>query len=207
MYVKKWLALTLAGAVLAMGFSGCDRTIIEHQFHTDTITNTVTDTVMVEVSVDPSVKRLKELFESQGIKVDDKTIFSYPTQYDEDDEDDKEVIEMLQEKAGRGVSTEEMEAFYQEPILDHRFSVIFEFDVDQEKDDPRLDMSDMVFAWSDGANQIYNAIVQNENWDWETFIKNLDGNTIYFFATNYAVTSDGDLTGLYVEFAIMTPAT
>ena len=36
MYVKKWLALTLAGAVLAMVFSGCDRTIIEHQFHTNT---------------------------------------------------------------------------------------------------------------------------------------------------------------------------
>ena len=49
MYVKKWLALTLAGAVLAMGFSGCDRTIIEHQFHTDTITETVTNTEYVQV--------------------------------------------------------------------------------------------------------------------------------------------------------------
>ena len=49
MYVKKWLALTLAGAVLAMVFSGCDRTIIEHQFHTDTITETVTNTEYVQV--------------------------------------------------------------------------------------------------------------------------------------------------------------
>ncbi|HJB59120.1 MAG TPA: hypothetical protein H9771_05625 [Candidatus Faecalibacterium faecipullorum] len=36
MYVKKLLAATLAGAVLAGMFSGCNRKIVEHEFHVDT---------------------------------------------------------------------------------------------------------------------------------------------------------------------------
>ena len=45
MRAKKLLALALAGMILAGCLSGCDRTIIEHQFHT----NTVTDTEYIEV--------------------------------------------------------------------------------------------------------------------------------------------------------------
>ena len=45
MRVKKLLALLLSGMVLAGCLSGCDRTIIEHQFHT----NTVTDTEYIEI--------------------------------------------------------------------------------------------------------------------------------------------------------------
>ena len=62
MYVRKWLALTLAGAVLAMGFSGCDRTIIEHQFHTNTITETIIEKVPVETEDVAGVQSIIDLF-------------------------------------------------------------------------------------------------------------------------------------------------
>ena len=39
MRAKKLLALALAGMALTTCLSGCDRTIIEHQFHTDTVTD------------------------------------------------------------------------------------------------------------------------------------------------------------------------
>ena len=67
MYVRKWLALTLAGAVLAMGFSGCDRTIIEHQFHTNTITETIIEKVPVETEDVAGVQSSIDLFEENGI--------------------------------------------------------------------------------------------------------------------------------------------
>ena len=67
MYVRKWLALTLAGAVLAMGFSGCDRTIIEHQFHTNTVTETIIEKVPVETEDVAGVQSIIDLFEENGI--------------------------------------------------------------------------------------------------------------------------------------------
>ena len=67
MYVRKWLALTLAGAVLAMGFSGCDRTIIEHQFHTNTITETIIEKVPVETEDVAGVQSIIDLFEENDI--------------------------------------------------------------------------------------------------------------------------------------------
>ena len=39
MRAKKLLALALAGMALTTCLSGCDRTIIEHQFHTNTVTD------------------------------------------------------------------------------------------------------------------------------------------------------------------------
>ena len=69
MRAKKLLALALAGMVLAVCLSGCNRTIIEHQFHT----NTVTDTEYIETIVDSGlvsgVEKLSNLFLEQGILV------------------------------------------------------------------------------------------------------------------------------------------
>ena len=39
MRVKKWITLLLSGAILAGSLAGCSRTIIEHQFHTNTVTD------------------------------------------------------------------------------------------------------------------------------------------------------------------------
>ena len=77
MYVRKWLALTLAGAVLAMGFSGCDRTIIEHQFHTNTVTETIIEKVPVETEDVAGVQSIIDLFEENGISFEE--IFGFET--------------------------------------------------------------------------------------------------------------------------------
>ena len=69
MRAKKLLALALAGMALTTCLSGCDRTIIEHQFHTDTVTDIVTDTVTDTVMVLPGFYKLHSLFISKGINV------------------------------------------------------------------------------------------------------------------------------------------
>ena len=62
MRVKKQIALLLSGAVLAGSLAGCDRTIIEHQFDTDIITNTETITDIIKVPTSEIFSDLEELF-------------------------------------------------------------------------------------------------------------------------------------------------
>ena len=76
MRAKKLLALALAGMILAGCLSGCDRTIIEHQFHTDTVTgsgnatNVENDTLLV-------LKKMENLFEERGDLMDIYINLSY----------------------------------------------------------------------------------------------------------------------------------
>lgn len=62
MRVKKQIALLLSGAVLAGSLAGCSRTIIEHQFDTDIITNTETITDIIKVPTSEIFSDLEELF-------------------------------------------------------------------------------------------------------------------------------------------------
>ena len=67
MNVKKCVALLLSGMLFAGALSACDRTIIEHQFHTDT----VTDTEYIEIggAVIDDFGKLQSLFLMHGIDV------------------------------------------------------------------------------------------------------------------------------------------
>ena len=77
MRVKKLLALLLSGAFFAGCLSGCDRTIIEHQFHTDTITNTE-QIVEYEKVLSPAVfPKLTELLASHGKNIPKKHIYGF----------------------------------------------------------------------------------------------------------------------------------
>ena len=62
MRVKKQIALLLSGAILAGSLAGCSRTIIEHQFDTDIITNTETITDIIKVPTSEIFSDLEELF-------------------------------------------------------------------------------------------------------------------------------------------------
>ena len=62
MRVEKQIALLLSGAVLAGSLAGCSRTIIEHQFDTDIITNTETITDIIKVPTSEIFSDLEELF-------------------------------------------------------------------------------------------------------------------------------------------------
>ena len=65
MRVKKQIALLLSGAILAGSLAGCSRTIIEHQFHTDT---EYIETI-VENSGMNGAEKLTGLFLTHGIEL------------------------------------------------------------------------------------------------------------------------------------------
>ena len=77
MRAKKFLALLLSGMVLAGCLSGCNRTIIEHQFHTNTITETIIEKVPVETEDVAGVQSIIDLFEENGISFEE--IFGFET--------------------------------------------------------------------------------------------------------------------------------
>ena len=66
MRVEKQIALLLSGAILAGSLAGCSRTIIEHQFDTDIITNTETITDIIKVPTFKIFSDLEELFTTHG---------------------------------------------------------------------------------------------------------------------------------------------
>ena len=74
MRAKKLLALALAGMALTTCLSGCDRTIIEHQFHTNTVTNTETVPVEVENEALLKFQSLEKFFYDHGATFVNTTI-------------------------------------------------------------------------------------------------------------------------------------
>ena len=67
MRVKKQIALLISGAILAGSLAGCDRTVIEHQFHTDTVTDTEYIEIGGEVIDGFGKLQLQSLFLMHGI--------------------------------------------------------------------------------------------------------------------------------------------
>ena len=66
MRVKKLLALALAGALSASMLAGCNRTLIEHQFHIDSVTNTETAVQTLDSNFALNLKRLNDLLKQHG---------------------------------------------------------------------------------------------------------------------------------------------
>ena len=63
MRVKKQMALLLSGAILTGSLAGCDRTIIEHQFFTDTVyTTEIVENITKETT-------LQDLIDGFGLKL------------------------------------------------------------------------------------------------------------------------------------------
>ena len=77
MRAKKFLALLLSGMVLTGCLSGCNRTIIEHQFHTDT--EYVTEVIEAESSSSDTLKRMEALLSEHGIGLNISVGTSYAT--------------------------------------------------------------------------------------------------------------------------------
>ena len=82
MRAKKLLALALAGMALTTCLSGCDRTIIEHQFHTNTVTNTETEYIPVDISNLSGFRCLEQFCERYGLTISSQT-FRYPLVHDQ----------------------------------------------------------------------------------------------------------------------------
>ncbi|OUN74578.1 hypothetical protein B5G12_05440 [Faecalibacterium sp. An58] len=69
MQVKKCMALLLTGMLSVSALSGCNRTIIEHQFHTNTETNTEYITEIIESGSPIEIQNLEKLLNEHGIKL------------------------------------------------------------------------------------------------------------------------------------------
>ena len=77
MKFRKQFAFILVCAICSGVLSGCNRTIIEHQFHTDTITNTE-QIVEYEKVLSPAVfPKLTELLASHGKNIPKKHIYGF----------------------------------------------------------------------------------------------------------------------------------
>ena len=164
MRAKKFLALLLSGMVLAGCLSGCNRTIIEHQFHT----NTVTDTEYIETIVDSGlvsgVEKLTNLFTEHGIMV----YFSYLI-------GSSEGVGSLPSKEELNVSPspEQIDKFYAGP--DRFTSLVATVECEDEH---------WMSAWSDSAELIYRAIVlavEEGRWDWDVFKANCERKAVTIF--------------------------
>ena len=160
MCAKKLLALALAGMILAGCLSGCDRTIIEHQFHT----NTVTDTEYIEVGNSGSQQTLlTNFFTVYDIRVvtalstcDDETFMTTVVPYINKSE----------------IAPAEIKKFYDgEPDEEKRAAHIFkviEYDGTEEG---------LSSAWAECINALYSAVFTyasdpNNGWDWWQFREN-----------------------------------
>ena len=160
MRAKKLLALALAGMALTTCLSGCDRTIIEHQFHT----NTVTDTEYIEVGNSGSQQTLlTNFFTIYGIRV----VTAISTC---DDETFKTTFAPYIDKPE--IAPAEIKKFYDGELDEekrdaHIFKVI-EYDGTEEG---------LSSAWAKCINALYSAVFTyasdpNNAWDWRQFCDN-----------------------------------
>ena len=160
MRVKKLLALALAGMLFATCLSGCDRTIIEHQFHT----NTVTDTEYIEVGNSGSQQTLlANFFTLYDIRV--VTSLSAC-----DDETFKTTFEPYINKSE--IAPAEIKAFYDgKSDAEKRAANIFKI---IEYDGTVEGLSS---AWAECINALYSAVFTyasdpNNDWNWSQFREN-----------------------------------
>ena len=160
MRVKKMLAVVRSGAFFAGCLSGCDRTIIEHQFHT----NTITDTVIVEIPVETEslygFEDIIDLFAKQDIEVVTSALEIH------DVPRGKTVDDLVAEQ--NTCKESDIGAFYQSPGDKNIISASVKCKVNNLI---YLDKAQNL------ANQIYHALINyiNSNeWDWEQFKENLN---------------------------------
>ena len=171
MRVKKLLALLLSGAFFAGCLSGCDRTIIEHQFHT----NTITDTVIVEIPVETEslygFEDIIDLFEKQDIKVVTSALEMH-------DVPQGETVDNLVAEHNT-CKESDIGAFYQSPGGTNIISASVKCKVNSLI---YLDEAQNL------ANQIYHALINyiNSNeWDWEQFKESLKSYRVVLDAVAY----------------------
>ena len=195
MRVEKQIALLLSGAILAGSLAGCDRTIIEHQFHTDT---EYIETI-VENSGMNGAEKLTGLFLTHGIK------FSIVYVYEEDDDgalDDSYFLKYELETTP--IEDDDISWFYIFQT-DPNASAIY----DDEEDSWRSsltrvikcdDISDMSFAWQVYANSVYEALMKyldEHDWEWDKMDKRIDVG-----AYMRKVSSDSTNPEFYVIFSL-----
>ena len=160
MRAKKLLALALAGMALTTCLSGCDRTIIEHQFHTNTITDTVIEEIPVETESLYGFEDIIDLFKKQGIEVETSALEM------QDVPQGKTVDDIIAEQ--NTCKESDIGAFYQSPGDTNIISASVKC---KGNNLIYLDKAQNL------ANQVYHALINyiNSNeWDWKKFEEKLN---------------------------------
>ena len=161
MHAKKLLALALAGMALTTCLSGCDRTIIEHQFHTNTITDTVIEEIPVETGRLYGFQEIIALFEEHGIKCNSEGQFGIKAS-----DYNKTIDEIIGSYNERDVG-----AFYEQP---DRVNIAASVKSDV---DLLMYLDDLQYL----ADQVYRALknyMDSNEWDWNQFKENLNDRSV-----------------------------
>ena len=163
MRVKKLLALALAGALSASMLAGCSRTIIEHQFHTDT---EYIETI-IENSDMNGAEKLTGWFLAHGItpaiQLEADILTFNP-------DNAQERIDLL-------ISQYDLST---KPITEETISLLYKYTFDKakltecEEYEAQLirfikcdSASDLTSAWLIYANSVYEALIKYaDEWDW-----------------------------------------
>ena len=170
MRAKKFLALLLSGMVLAGCLSGCNRTIIEHQFHTDT---EYIETI-VENSGMNGAEKLTDLFLTHGIELN--IMYMYE-EVDDGALDDSSFLKYELETTP--IEDDDISWFY-------TFQTTLNASAEYGQENGVIacltrsikcdDISDMSFAWQVYANSVYEALMKyldEHNWEWEKMDENI----------------------------------
>ena len=166
MRAKKLLALALAGALSASMLAGCSRTIIEHQFHTDT---EYIETIIENSDMNGAEKLTgwflaHEITPAIQLEADIGTFIP---------DNKQEQIDLL-------ISLYD---FSTKPITEKTISLLYEYTFDKEAELNELQefeaqlirfikcdsASDLTSAWLIYANSVYEALIKYvDEWDWDS---------------------------------------
>lgn len=142
MRVKKQIALLLSGAILTGSLAGCDRTIIEHQFFTDTVyTTEIVENITKETT-------LQDLIDGFGLEL--VVAIDNPNLWIEDDPDEPSYEPLREGGVCESISDEDIEKFLDCEDFFHEFALLA-----YEK---MSDESEFYVCFFDAVNQIYNAL-------------------------------------------------
>ena len=183
MRAKKFLALLLSGMVLAGCLSGCNRTIIEHQFHTDTVTDVEYIIENTGTNLD-GVQNLLRYFIPHGIRAE--TSFEF---FEVDG--DEEYMETVYGHINKKPTSEIVQRFLSTAYA----SLWYVTTCDEEP-------TSWLTACSNAANVLYNELIQAGDESWKDKIRDKDPE-VCFRATLYKCKSDNEYilaTYIYNDF-------
>ena len=147
MRVKKQIALLLSGAILTGSLAGCDRTIIEHQFFTDTVyTTEIVENITKETT-------LQDLIDGFGLEL--VVAIDNPNLWIEDDPDEPSYEPLREGGVCESISDEDIEKFLDCKNFPGGFN-LNEFNLSAYE--KMSDESEFYVCFFDAVNQIYNAL-------------------------------------------------
>ena len=181
MRVKKLLALLLSGAFFAGCLSGCDRTIIEHQLHTDTVTDVEYIIENTGTNLD-GVQNLLRYFIPHGIRAE-TSFESFEVNGDE------EYMETVYGHINKKPTSEIVQHFLSTAYA----SLWYVTTCDEEP-------TSWLTACSNAANVLYNELIQAGDESWKDKIRDNDPE-VWFRAILYKLDNEYILiTYIYNDF-------